>query len=204
MCFFSGSVSLCSKTVCLTSLSMLTCQLMLNEAKTQLISFPRALHNCIYHHGHITHLSNSKPVQHLWLWILLRSSQGGVCFRVFSQPLSWHQSKNSILYLGLNYCDVLFVCTVTNRPVSMAAPGNQIGPRVTLIKGRHQTCKITVFYHELTTDDVVLNTRMPRASIIHDTASPPNQLYWVSKYYFNLLAANEQVLPNSEGSSSAA
>lgn len=59
VCLFSRSVSLCLKTVCLASLSMLTCQIMLNEAKTELISFPRALHNCIYHHGHITHLSNS-------------------------------------------------------------------------------------------------------------------------------------------------
>lgn len=108
--------------------------------------------------------------------------QGQVMAESVSEFLANHSADTSLktpffILAFITLMSSLSAQTVSNRPVSMAAPGNQTGPRVTLIKGRHQTCKITVFYHELTTDDVVLNTRMPRAIIIHDTASPPNQLY---------------------------
>lgn len=59
----SGSVSLCSETsLSLTSLPMLSCQLTLNGRKAEL----RALHNCFYHQGPATCLSNSTLVQPLW------------------------------------------------------------------------------------------------------------------------------------------
>lgn len=51
----SGSASLCSEnSLSLTSSSMLGCQIMLNGSKTELISSPRPLHNCIYHQGTVT------------------------------------------------------------------------------------------------------------------------------------------------------
>lgn len=112
-------------------------------------------------------------------------------FRVSSHLLSWHWSKNSTLCLGLHYCDVLFALDRWSVTDNITVPGNQSAPRLTLGRGRHRICKITSLFHELTTENAVLNIRMPRASIIHYAALPLNQLYWLNTVLTYLLWVNK-------------
>lgn len=127
----SGSVSLCSKTsLSLTSLPMLSCQLTLNGRKAEL----RALHNCFYHQGPATCLSNSTLVQPLWT--PPRSRQSLAEFPVTCSA-DTRLNLQFVPWPSLLWCPFCSGHMNSIRPVSTAVPGHQAAPRVTLKEGEN-------------------------------------------------------------------
>lgn len=130
-------------------------------------------------------------MEHLWLWTLPRSRQSlselpVTCSADTRLKPPWP------LLLSCPFCSGQMD---SNRPVSTALPGNQAAPRVTPRRGRHHIRQITASFHEVTINNGVLNTYLPRASIIHYTALPPNnQIYWLDIVLTSLLWMNRTFL----------